>query len=194
MRHAAPLMNAASQATSYLLGGLVVALALTVFATSLSLAEIADWAWNILGLTFAVLLGSLVFVTLLCWVKMNHLRDGMGAYQAWLTAGVQAANGVATLALTYTLLGISLGIGGLAGKELTPDTVQLVIQGLTENFSMAFMTTVVGLPLSALLRSLILVTDARLLVTDARAQRAPLAPVAPVATGAPSAPRARTEP
>ncbi len=173
MRRAAPLLSAASQATSYLLGGLVVALALTVFATSLSLAEIADWAWNILGLTFAVLLGSLVFVTLLCWVKMNRLRDGMGAYQAWLTAGVQAANGVATLALTYTLLGISLGIGGLAGKELTPDTVQLVIQGLTENFSMAFMTTVVGLPLSALLRSLILVTDARLLVTDARAQRAP---------------------
>ena len=53
MRRAAPLLNAASQATSYLLGGLVVALALTVFATSLSLAEIADWAWNILGLTFA---------------------------------------------------------------------------------------------------------------------------------------------
>ncbi len=190
MRRAAPLMNAASQATSYLLGGLVVALALTVFATSMSLAEIADWAWNILGLTFAVLLGSLVFVTLLCWVKMSHLRDGTGAYQAWLTAGVQAANGVATLALTYTLLGISLGIGGLAGKELTPDTVQLVIQGLTENFSMAFMTTVIGLPLSALLRSLLLVTDAR----THQAPVAPVAAVAPVADGAQSAPRERTEP
>ena len=49
----------------------------------------------------------------------------------------------------------------LAGKELTPDTVQVVIRGLTENFSLAFMTTVVGLPVSAVLRTLLLVTSAR---------------------------------
>jgi hypothetical protein len=36
-----------------------------------------------------------------------------------------------------------------------------VIKSLTENFSMAFMTTVVGLPTSALLRSLLLVAHAR---------------------------------
>jgi hypothetical protein len=100
-------------------------------------------------------------VTLLAWVKITQLRQDDDTYQAWLTTGVQAANGVATLALTYTLLGISLGIGGLAGKELTPETIQGIIQGLTGNFSMAFMTTVIGLPASALLRALLLVTDAR---------------------------------
>ena len=37
-----------------------------------------------------------------------------------------------------------------------------MIKSLTENFSMAFMTTVVGLPTSALLRSLLLVTEAKI--------------------------------
>jgi hypothetical protein len=79
----------------------------------------------------------------------------------WFEAGVQAANGVTTLALTFTLLGISLGIGTLAGQELTPETIQPVIRKMTANFSLAFMTTVIGLPISALLRSMIIVTHAR---------------------------------
>ena len=33
------------------------------------------------------------------------------ASDVWFEAGIQAANGVTTLALTFTLLGISLGIG-----------------------------------------------------------------------------------
>jgi hypothetical protein len=161
MREPAPLLSAASQAISYMLGGLVIALALGVMTTSVSAVEITTWAWDVLGLAFAVLLGSLVFIALLCWVKIKQLQARGGEYRPWLVAGVQAANGIATLALTYTLLGISLGIGSLAGQQLTPETIQGVIKGLTENFSMAFMTTVVGLPTSALLRSLLLVADAR---------------------------------
>lgn len=76
----------------------------------------------------------------------------------WLEVGVQAANGVTTLALTFTLLGISLGIGGLAGQPLTPETVQPIIRQLTADFSLAFMTTVVGLPVSAGLRAALLIT------------------------------------
>jgi len=66
-----------------------------------------------------------------------------------------------TLALTYTLLGISLGIGTLAGQELTPETVRGVIQDLTANFSRAFLTTVIGLPVSAALRAVLVVTHGR---------------------------------
>jgi hypothetical protein len=73
----------------------------------------------------------------------------------------KAANGIATLALTYTLLGISLGVGTLAEQELTPETVRHVIRGLTSQFSLAFMTTVVGLPTAAVLRTLLVVTHAR---------------------------------
>ena len=161
MRDAALLLTAASQAISYMLGGLVIVLALGVMITSVSAVEITNWAWDVLGLAFAVLLGGLVFIALLSWVRIRQFRMKGGAYRPWLAAGIQAANGVATLALTYTLLGISLGIGSLAGQQLTPDTIQDVIKSLTENFSMAFMTTVVGLPTSALLRSLLLVADAR---------------------------------
>ncbi len=165
MTEPARLLAAASQAISYMLGGLVIALALGVMTTSVSAVEITTWAWDVLGFAFAVLLGGLVFIALLCWVKIKQLRASGGEYQPWLVAGIQAANGVATLALTYTLLGISLGIGSLAGQQLTPETIQGVIKSLTENFSMAFMTTVVGLPTSALLRSVLLVTDARERVT-----------------------------
>ena len=65
------------------------------------------------------------------------------------------------LALTYTLFGISLGIGSLAGQGLTPETVESVIRNLTASFSLAFMTTVIGLPLSALLRAALVVVHGR---------------------------------
>jgi hypothetical protein len=68
---------------------------------------------------------------------------------------------VSTVALTYTLLGISLGIGSLAGRPLDPTTIQPIITELTRYFSLAFMTTVVGLPTAAALRALVLITDAR---------------------------------
>ncbi|MDJ0943115.1 MAG: hypothetical protein QNJ30_06605 [Kiloniellales bacterium] len=161
MRRATGLIDTASQTASFMLGGLVIAAALVVMATSTSLDDITSWAWDVLGLTFAGVLASLVFAALFCWVKVCQAKRAGTALQPWLTAGVQSANGIATLALTYTLLGISLGIGSLAGQELTPETIQVVIRGLTENFSMAFMTTVVGLPTSAFLRSLLLIAGTR---------------------------------
>ena len=99
MREPAPLLAAASQAISYMLGGLVIALALGVMTTSVSAAEITVWAWDVLGFAFAALLGGLVFIALLCWVKVRQLKARRAEYGTWLVAGIQAANGVATLAL-----------------------------------------------------------------------------------------------
>jgi hypothetical protein len=141
-----------------MMGGLALALAVAVLMTSNNVSDIANWAREVLGWSFVVILASLVFLALYSWVRMLQL-NGVGD-EVWFEAGVQAANGVTTLALTFTLLGISLGIGTLAGQELTPETIQPVIQKMTANFSLAFMTTVVGLPISALLRSLIIVTHA----------------------------------
>ena len=75
---------------------------------------------------------------------------------------MHAANGVATLGLTYTLLGISLGIAALSQQQLTPHTVQDVIAQLTRHFSMAFLTSVVGVPTAAALRAMIMVTETRI--------------------------------
>ncbi len=152
-------LDSGSRAVSFLLGSLAIGLAIAAIATSSSAVEITDWAGEVLGWTFVGLLTTLAFIVLFSWVRL--LREGTTpATEVWLETGVQAANGVTTLALTFTLLGISLGIGSLAGQELTPDTIQSVIRKMTANFSLAFMTTVIGLPVSAFLRSLLVITAA----------------------------------
>jgi len=150
-----------SQAASYLLGGLVLATALAVMTVSPNLPAITGWALDVLGAGFLVLLATLVFITVFSLVRMTGAGGDVAVREFWYEVGVHSANGVTTLALTYTLLGISLGIGSLAGQELTPETVQGVIRDLTANFSLAFMTTVVGLPVSAALRAVLGVAHRR---------------------------------
>ncbi len=156
MRALAYTLHTGSQAMSYVLGGSVLALAVAVAATAMSPAEIVAWAQDMFGHAFLVLLGALVVTAVYAWVRLLRQPGN----PVWLEAGLQAANGVTTLALTFTLLGITLGIGTLAEQELNPQTVQDIVQDLTARFSLAFMTTVVGLPLSAVLRTLLMVTDA----------------------------------
>ena len=155
-----------SRTLRYFLGISVLTLATAVAVTSVAPAEIASWAGRMFGPTFIVTLAALVFAALFCWVKLTQVQYRPRHRRFWLETGLHAANGVATLALTYTLLGISLGIGSLAGKDLSPATIQEVISGLTEHFSRAFLTTVVGLPLSSALRALLAITDRRLDVTS----------------------------
>lgn len=151
-------LGTGSRALSYFLGGAILVLAATVFWTAEPPAGILDWALGVFGWTFLLLLGALAFVCLLACV---HLGEDAGGGDAWRVTGLHAANGIATLALTYTLLGISLGIGSLAEQELTPTTIHEVIRDLTRHFSMAFLTSVVGLPIAAAFRALIVITCAR---------------------------------
>lgn len=151
-------LGGGGRAVSYTLGALVVGLAGASAATSLGFADIAAWAERVFGATFLVLLVGLIVAAVYAWLRMRSGGDPV----LWLEAGLQAAGGIATLALTYTLLGISLGVGSLAEHALTPETVPEVIRNLTAKFSLAFLTTVVGLPLSAVLRTLLLITHARL--------------------------------
>lgn len=147
-----------SQALSYLLGVTVVVLVMGVYLTSAHPADLARQALLIFSPLYLVLLAGLVFATLFCWSHQRSLRD-LGSRQVWTESALHAAGGVSTLALTFTLLGISLGIGTLSDQELTPQTVQGIISGLTRHFSMAFMTTVVGLPVSAALQALVRITE-----------------------------------
>ena len=161
MRAMSAYVDSGTRSLSYFLGLLVLVLAVGVMATSMNAADIADWAQRIFGITFIVLYGLLVCATLFCWTRMRVCRGDTLSRQVWTEAGLHAGGGVGILALTFTLLGISLGIGDLADQELTPETVQEVIRGLTGHFSMAFMTTVVGLPTSTALRALVSVSEAR---------------------------------
>ncbi|MDA1326413.1 MAG: hypothetical protein O3C34_16930 [Proteobacteria bacterium] len=150
-------LSQASRVAAWMIGAGVVGLALTSFTASVEPSAVLDWMWKTLGGAFLALLCGLVAVALLSWATI--LR-GTARTELWLEAGLHAAGGVSTVALTFTLLGISLGIGSLAGQALTPETVQSVIGELTARFSLAFFTTVIGLPVAAALRALLLVTHA----------------------------------
>ncbi len=143
------------------LGLAVLILAVAVTATSMDVTEVVDWATRIFGILFVMMFAGLVYMSILSLVQMRAIPPHAPGHRSWFETGVQSANGIATLALTYTLLGISLGIGGLADQILSPSTIQGVIRGLTEHFSMAFMSTVVGLPVSAVLRAILLVARSR---------------------------------
>ena len=130
-------VDTGSKATAVLLGGIAVALALAVAATSMTPGAMMSWVQDVFGVTFIPLFVGLILASLVCWAKLVQ-RPGD---RVWLQSGLQAANALTTLALTFTLFGISLGIGSLAEQNLTPETVQQVVRSLTERFSLAFMTT-----------------------------------------------------
>ena len=164
MRSLAGAIGAGSRSISYLLGGVVLVLAIAAALTPLDAAQIADWAHRVFGWAYITLLGVLVFATLVCWTQMQRGGDG----RMWFEAGMHTSSGIAILALTFTLIGVSLGVGTLAEQELTPATVQSVISQLSAHFSLAFMTTVVGLPTSAVMRALISITEARMPIRQAQ--------------------------
>ena len=159
-----------SKALTWFLGAIVLALAIAAMTTSAGIGEIMDWVHQAFGVTFLLLFSCLVLFTLYCWLCLQ--RGGMAPKdrRIWLEAGMHAANGVATLGLTYTLLGISLGIAALSQQQLTPDTVQDVIAQLTRHFSMAFLTSVVGVPTAAALRAMIMVTETRIVARFAQVE------------------------
>ena len=157
------------QALSLFLGLLVITIGLTTFITGIAPAQILGWGIDMLGSTFLLLLSVLVITAIFCCVRLiGSARDAPSDLerQKWLQAGLQACNGIATLALTFTLLGISLGIGQLSHSSLTPDSIDKVIMSLTDDFSMAFLTSVIGLPLSAILRTGLIVLNASLALSS----------------------------
>jgi len=143
-------------------GVVVILLALTSYLTDQRLSVLFDWLQQVFGWGFAFFYGVRLAVGLYAWNRLSvcHLSSTRST-EFWLELGQQAAGGIATLSLTFTLLGISLGIGSLSDKTIDPQTVQIVIQELTRHFSTAFMTTVVGLPTANLLRAGIVLCHVR---------------------------------
>ena len=160
------------RAISVVLGSLVILMAGLSLSNNLAASDIFSWTVDVLGLGFITLTLMLVFVSVFSSLKILETRgqiasDETDAFRRkWMLSGLQACNGIATIALTFTLLGISLGIGSLSHGGLTPDTVNDIIAELTNHFSMAFMTSVIGLPLSAVLRTMLILINATTMNSD----------------------------
>ena len=147
---------------SAVFGGLVViGLALTLLLFGVAPKDLFAAAKDTLGLLFIALAFGLVLTVMIAAAKIRDTQLDRQLKSVWLHIGLHAANGIATVALTFTLFGISAGIGELAAGDLNIDTINTVIASLTDQFSMAFMTSVVGLPLSALMRVVVGVTGKR---------------------------------
>jgi hypothetical protein len=157
---------------------MVILLAGFSFASSLPASAIFNWIVDVLGLGFVSLTMILILVSIFSGMKLLETRgeassDAVDGFRRkWLLSGLQACNGIATIALTFTLLGISLGIGSLSHGGLTPDTINDVISELTQHFSMAFMTSVIGLPVSAVLRTILILINATVMSGDRPAHHA----------------------
>ena len=147
---------------SAVFGGLVViGLALTLLLFGVAPKDLFAVAKDTLGLLFIALAVGLVLTVMIAAAKIRDTQLDRQLKSVWLHIGLHAANGIATVALTFTLFGISAGIGELAAGDLNIDTINTVIASLTDQFSMAFMTSVFGLPLSALMRVIVGVAGKR---------------------------------
>jgi hypothetical protein len=142
-------LTMATSTIGMIIGAVAIIFAIISLLTNMQVSDIVAWMGKYFGITFSVLFASLLLVSVYAIIKVS--QEPSSAF--WAQVGVQAANGISTLALTFTLLGISLGIGALAEQSLTPENVNTIISLLTTQFSMAFMTTVVGLPASTAVRA-----------------------------------------
>lgn len=145
-----------------LLGFTVIILALFSYLTEQPIEAIFHWLERMFSIAFIVIFTALISLSVFAVVQLKSYEQS----SYWHEVGQQAGNGIATLALTFTLLGISLGIGTLAEQPLTPENIQQMISALTKQFSMAFMTTVVGLPAATLVRALVGIKYQRTLLSQ----------------------------
>lgn len=128
-----------------------IAVALLVWLTGLELGELVQWLWKVFGPIFT-LLYTLLLLTCVYQIKRIETQPDSESRIAHIKAA-HAASGISTVALTFTLLGISLGIGGLADTPVNADTATGLVAQLAGHFSTAFMTSVVGLPTAAAMRA-----------------------------------------
>ena len=138
-----------SHAIGIFFGTGIILLAMASYLTQMPVMDLVTWLQNAFSWGFVIIFSGLCSIAVVAGASIKAGKNNDFIYDA----GMQAANGISTLALTFTLLGISLGIGTLSNQPLTASTVNIIIGELTKQFSMAFMTTVVGLPSSAILRA-----------------------------------------
>ncbi|MFT6896688.1 MAG: hypothetical protein ACJA13_001091 [Paraglaciecola sp.] len=130
------------------IGTLIITLAMMSYLTSMPVMTLVEWLTQMFSLGYIVIYLGLVSVGVYAISHITQLKTA----EYWHEVGQQIGNGIATLALTFTLLGISLGIGSLSENALSPENIQPLISQLTQQFSIAFMTSIVGLPTAAIIR------------------------------------------
>ena len=142
-------LNYISESISWFIGSVAIMFFVYMMVTGQNPDMLINWGVSTLGLLFIVIFITQLILTLFCLVQLNQTEIQNRRY--WFEFGLQVSNSISTIALTFTLFGISMGIGELSTSNLDISTINKTISKLTEQFSMAFMTSVVGLPTLSLI-------------------------------------------
>ncbi len=114
-----------------LLGAVIMLLAIASYMTNMTLIDLLSYVEKVFSFSFVLLFAPLIFFAGYAVVLVNRADVDKEQKVFWFEIGQQSANGMSTLALTFTLLGISVGISTLSKQSLTPETVNNVIGVLT---------------------------------------------------------------
>ena len=107
---------------------------------------------HLCGLEYLIPVCALCFLCFLAINLMQKHKDTTLNVEKYFLLGSHAANGIATISLVFTLIGICSGIG-LIGQLTSNGSPSLNGLGdMSTRFQQAFATTIIGLPLAAFLR------------------------------------------
>jgi len=99
------------RALYWIVGSLIIAVAAVSLVTQMSVMEIMSLVNRHFGVTFITFYTALVVIGLFA---VRQLWQRQSTYGYWHELCLQTANGISTLALTFTLFGISMGISSLS--------------------------------------------------------------------------------
>lgn len=104
------------------------------------------------GLEYLIPVFALCFFCFLAINLMQKHKNTTLDVEKYFLLGSHAANGIATISLVFTLVGICSGMG-LIGQVTSNGSPSLIGLGdMSTRFQQAFATTIIGLPLAAFLR------------------------------------------
>ena len=164
IKYLSHLFNNFSQTLSWFLGSVVVIFFLYMMTTGQNPKVIVDWTLSTLGKLFIIIFLVQLIISIYCLIQVNVLDKPYKRF--WFEFGLQVSSSISTVALTFTLFGISVGIGELSSSNLDISTINKTIERLTQQFSMAFMTSVIGLPVSSILKSILIINFEHYLIND----------------------------
>lgn len=148
------------------IAGLVIITLALMSVASLELSEIFERfssVISVVGWPFLTIYSVLTAILLGSYLKIRRARrEGSSENLSyWAQVGTQVCGLLSTMALVFTLFGLSQGVLLLGVSKVTPDSIDQLLGELMTHFGVAFYSSIIGLPTAALGRFVIFTTSAR---------------------------------
>ena len=151
------------QSAGHVAGLMIIGIALITLlpeGASNLISTVGEFA-SIVGWPFLSVYGLLSVALMLTLLRIRSARRA-GADEArtyWAHIGGQLCGLLSTIALVFTLWGLSQGVLLLGANQVTADTIDQLLSQLMTHFGVAFYSSIIGLPTAALGRVLVFVAS-----------------------------------